>query len=78
MPRSDDESTALTQLGRAISRRRAEARLTQEKLSDLSGLHRTYIGSVERGERNPTYTSLLSIARGLGTDLPTLLSGLGK
>ena len=53
---------------------RAEKGLSQEELADRSGLHRTYIGSVERGERNVTLSSLELIASALDVDILTLLS----
>lgn len=46
--------------GQAVRERRTSLGLSQEELADRAGLHRTYIGSIERGERNP---SLLNIAR---------------
>lgn len=47
--------------------------LSQEKLADLCGLHRTYIGSVERGERNITIENLDRIAHALGVDARDLI-----
>lgn len=47
--------------------------MSQEKLADFCGLHRTYIGSVERAERNVTLSTLEAIANGLGVSVPELL-----
>lgn len=47
--------------------------LSQEKLADLCGLHRTYIGSVERSERNITIENLDRIAHALGVDARDLI-----
>ena len=44
------------------------AGLTQEQLADAAGLHWTYVGQVERGERNLTYKSILRLAEGLAVD----------
>jgi transcriptional regulator with XRE-family HTH domain len=58
----------LVALGRRLSELRERAGLTQESLADAAGLHWTYVGQVERGERNLSYKSLLKLARGLGLD----------
>ena len=47
--------------------------LSQEALADLAGLHRTYVGSVERGERNVSLDNIHLIADALGTDAASLL-----
>ena len=51
--------------GRVVAIRRRELGLTQEQLAYESGLHRTYIGSLERGLRNPTITTAVRPACGL-------------
>jgi transcriptional regulator with XRE-family HTH domain len=52
--------------GRRIRQLRLASNLTQEALAARSGLHPTYIGGIERGERNVGFDNLLKIARALG------------
>lgn len=47
---------------------------SQEKLAELSGFHRTYIGSIERQERNVTLSTLETLAETLGVSVTKLLS----
>ncbi len=60
--------------GGAVRRARTAAGLTQEELADRSGLDRSYIGGVERGDRNPTLNVIEKIAKGLGLTLAELFS----
>lgn len=53
---------------------RKAGRLSQEELADMCNLHRTYVGSVERGERNVTLSTLEVIASALGVSVPKLLT----
>lgn len=60
--------------GDAVRRARTAAGLTQEELADRAGLDRSYIGGVERGDRNPTLSVIEKIAEGLGITLAELFS----
>ena len=63
-------------LGRAIRKHRCAKGLTQEKLAELAGLHRSYIADVERGARNITVSTLVSVATALGTTISELTVGI--
>jgi transcriptional regulator with XRE-family HTH domain len=60
-------------LGRNIKTRRTALDLSQEQLATLSGLHRTYVGAVERGERNISLLNLAKLATALQTEAHRLL-----
>lgn len=66
-----------SQLGMRIRRLREKRGYTQESFADVCGLHRNFMGAVERGRQNLTLKSLRIIANGLGTSMSKLLSGLG-
>jgi len=53
-------------LGKRLRDLRLERDLTQEMLANAAGLHWTYIGQIERGERNLTAKNILRLERGLG------------
>lgn len=63
-------------MGIRIKELRIQKGLSQEALADLVGLHRTYIGSVERGEKTITISSAKKIADGLEISLSELFKGL--
>lgn len=56
--------------------RRDSMGLSQEDLAERSGLHRTYVGSVERGERNIALLNILKLAEALDADPGDLVRGL--
>lgn len=60
-------------LGRAVRELRVRRGLSQELLGYRSGLHRNYVGAIERGEINPTFRVLLKLARGLGFPLSEII-----
>lgn len=60
-PRSSEHAA----LGRAIRALREERGLSQEELGHRAGLHRNYIGGIERGELNPSFSSLLAVSGAL-------------
>jgi len=51
--------------GKTIRRFREAARISQEDLAALAKIHRTYIGGIERGERNPTLLMIHRLAKAL-------------
>lgn len=65
-------------LGQRIRKLRTAQGWSQEEFADRCGLHRTYMGSVERGERNLTLRSLLTISKCLGITLSELVLGLER
>jgi transcriptional regulator with XRE-family HTH domain len=60
-------------LGRAVRELRARRVLSQEELGLRSGLHRNYVGALERGEVNPTFKTLMTLTRGLDVPLSMLM-----
>jgi transcriptional regulator with XRE-family HTH domain len=70
---SKEEKSYLIKVGDRIRELRTETGLSQEKLSFACSLDRTYIGSVERGERNISIINLKKIAKALKTEPSELL-----
>lgn len=75
MPSDDD---LLREFGDRLRTARRQAGLSQEALAHEAGLHRTYISSVERGERNIALLNILTLATVLGTGADALLTGLRR
>lgn len=62
--------------GKRVREKREALGMSQEVLAASAGLHRTYIGTVERGERNPALVNILRLASALGVDAADLVRGL--
>ena len=65
-------------VGKTIRRLRIARGWTQEELADRAGLHSTYIGGIERGERNVSLDNLIKIATALREHPSALFSGLPR
>ena len=57
------------QFGTRVRRLRAARNLSQEELASRAGVHRTYLGGIERGERNPSLKNIAALAQALGVTL---------
>ena len=63
--------------GLAIRRRRRELDLSQEALAEAASLHRTYISSIERGERNTSLENIEKLAKALSISISALFVNYG-
>jgi transcriptional regulator with XRE-family HTH domain len=66
------------QFGQVVRRKRAAAELSQEALSAAAGLHRTYVGLLERGLRMPSILVAKRVAEALGTTMAELLAEVDR
>ena len=64
--------------GERLRQVRTIAQISQEKLADLAGLHRTYISSVERGGRNVTIETVEKLAKALNVSMAELMPDFDK
>lgn len=60
------EETILIKFGNKVREKRLEQNLSQEELAERAGVHRTYIGMIERAEKNITLENIEKIAKALG------------
>lgn len=65
-------------IGQRIRNYRTQKGLSQEKLAELAGCHPTYIGQLERGEKNATLESVEKIASAMDISMSELFDKLGK
>jgi transcriptional regulator with XRE-family HTH domain len=72
--RSRPRSPELAALGEAVRQLRLEVGLSQEKLAERAETDLSQIGGIERGLRNPSYTTLARLAVALGTTVGTITS----
>ncbi len=68
-----ESQNILIMFGHNIQKIRKEQGLSQEKLAELANLHRTYIGMIERGEKNITLLNIEKLAKALNTEMCNLL-----
>ena len=68
----------LKALGQRIRELRAKRGYSQEEFADRCGVHRTFMGTIERGESNLSFQNLVKVARGLEITLSQLLSDVEK
>jgi transcriptional regulator with XRE-family HTH domain len=68
----------LTVLGQRVRELRAKQGYSQEGFADACGVHRTFMGTIERGESNLSFQNLVKVSTALGITLSQLLSGIEK
>lgn len=73
-----EECVLVTLFATNLRRRRLELGLSQEGLAERAGVHRTYIGMLERGEKNATLSSIERIALALEVDAWKLLQRMNE
>ncbi|MFK0164655.1 helix-turn-helix domain-containing protein [Rhizobium sp. NPDC090279] len=71
-----NNSSALKILGQRIRDRRKHLQWTQETLADRAGIDRSYMGGIERGERNITFSVLCQVCIALSCDVAALTTGI--
>lgn len=74
----DNDQHLLQEVGDRLRAARKEIGLSQETLAHLSGLHRTYVSSIERGERNLSILNLLTLATVLEVDASIFVLNLER
>lgn len=73
---SRQRTAVAEEFGRRVRARRLDLSLSQEALADRAGMHWTYLGSVERGERNIALMNIVRLASALDIECSELVAGL--
>lgn len=73
MKKLAENKNLLIKFGKHVKSLRQENKLSQEELAYKAGLHRTYIGMIERGEKNITLINIEKIANAFGLPLNKLM-----
>ncbi|MHC4253405.1 MAG: helix-turn-helix domain-containing protein [Planctomycetota bacterium] len=71
-----DRASTLAAFGRNLRAARMRRKLSQEKLALMAELDRTYVGGIERGERNPSLYNICRLASALGVPAARLFKDL--
>ena len=75
MPTTNSTSQARLRIAENLKRFRSEKGFSQEELADRAGLHRTFVGAVERAERNISIDNVEKLALALDVSVATLVKG---
>ena len=76
--KSEEFKVERVAFGKAVRKFRLREKLSQEKLAALAGLHRNYMGTLERGEENVSLKSICRICRALNITLRQLVKEMEK
>lgn len=69
-------SSAHVAFGNRLRAARRERGMSQDDLAARTGMHRTYVGGIERGERNPSLTNIVRLANALEVEVAELVSDI--
>lgn len=70
------EKNILQNFGKSVRYFRKQKNISQEKLAEIAGLHRTYIGMIERGEKNITLLNIERLAVALSVEIKDLIDDI--
>jgi ribosome-binding protein aMBF1 (putative translation factor) len=75
-PRRERDAKVVAEFGRRLRRLRLAEGWSQERMAQAAGVHRTYVGHIERGETSPTLYSIIRFADALDLEPGELVNGL--